>query len=90
MKYSGWAETVGIRRNGYGKYHLVRVAGTRGRFPFKQEWQSICSFHAEPDPDCELCRCGTWKNALAVRISGLLHDLFPGLWIKWMNRGLKS
>jgi len=52
----------------------------KGRFFWKKEWYSICSMHREYNPDCSMCKSGSWQNILLVKLDSKIFDLFPRFW----------
>lgn len=61
---------------------------TKGHLWWKKWWASICSMHGleGPQVECNMCQSGTWVNVWGNKTSGIIHYMFPVLWIWWMNR----
>ena len=62
---------------------------TKGKGLKKEAWFSICSCHQEYEESCKLCNTGNWENICKYKLSGLFYELFPNLWIWWVNLGNK-
>jgi hypothetical protein len=56
--------------------------------PWKRTWLSICSCHhpSHQDPECDLCRTGSYHVAWKTWISGFVFRVSPPLWRWWANR----
>ena len=59
---------------------------SKGRYFWKVEWYSFCSRHRDHNPDCELCKCGSWHNVYFRKIDHFIHNNIYWLWYWWHNR----
>jgi len=53
---------------------------SRGEGSFKEEWYSICSWHQEPDENCNMCNCGRWINVEEHEREHGLFEKDPAEW----------
>ncbi len=58
----------------------------RGRYWKKMRWFSFCSMHRDYEKTCKLCNTGSWINVWKLRLSNILHTIFPRLWIWYINK----
>jgi len=56
---------------------------SRGIYPFRWDWHSICSAHRDFFVGCPRCGAGCWRNAFLVDVDGWVYRLFPRLWLHW-------
>lgn len=54
--------------------------------PWKKRWYSICSFGRGHKPDCQTCRCGSYRNVWRGVLGGLVHDYAYPIWFWRANR----
>lgn len=55
---------------------------------FTHYWFSVCSAHREADPNCDLCKVGSWVFKPYHWFSSFMWEFFPETWSQWVNRKL--